>query len=236
MITKTLLISWFTALYLVPAANAASSCVLETQCFRRMIEIDGEQVWRNVCSGINEWTDEDRASPDLQISFCVVAIQSSNYSANNLARAFPFNQRGVAYYAKREYDRAIADFSVAIQIHPRYVIAYINRGNSYDRKGEYVSAIEDYSKAIEIDPQYALAYNNRGNSYKKKHDYDQAIADFDEAIRLSSQDAVAFHNRAITYAYKGQYDRAIDDLRQVLSIDPSNRWAKDNLNGLGAAQ
>ena len=55
---------------------------------------------------------------------------------------------------KGELDKAIADFSKAIEIDPKSAIAYNNRGWAYEGKKDYDRAIADYSKAIEIDPKY----------------------------------------------------------------------------------
>ena len=53
-----------------------------------------------------------------------------------------FNNRGVAYGKKSEFDNAIKDFDKAIQLQSDYVEAYYNRGNAYDKKGEFDSAIK----------------------------------------------------------------------------------------------
>ena len=39
--------------------------------------------------------------------------------------------RGHAYINKGDYDRAIADYTEAIRLDPKYAIAYGNRGKAY---------------------------------------------------------------------------------------------------------
>lgn len=68
--------------------------------------------------------------------------------------------RGIAYYAKGQYDQAVADYSTAIKANPRYEKAYFNRGNAYYAKGQYDEAIADYGKAIELNPKNPYAYYN----------------------------------------------------------------------------
>jgi serine/threonine-protein kinase len=71
-----------------------------------------------------------------------------------------YNNRGIAYAEKGQYDQAISDFNKAIEISPRYVQAYNNRGIIYRLKGQYGQAISDFNKTIEINPMDPQAYNN----------------------------------------------------------------------------
>ena len=81
--------------------------------------------------------------------------------------------------------KAIADYSEAIRLSPKYIQAYYNRGISYRKKGEFDKAIADYTEAIRLDPKEPDAYFNRGGAYEKKGDMEKAIADFDESCRLN---------------------------------------------------
>ena len=71
-----------------------------------------------------------------------------------------YNNRGIAYGEKGQYDQAISDFSKAIEINAGYDKAYNNRGIVYRLKGQYDQAISDFNKAIEINPRDAQTYNN----------------------------------------------------------------------------
>ena len=59
-----------------------------------------------------------------------------------------YNNRGLAYANKGEFNAAIQDYDKAIELNPQSADAYINRGNAYDEKGEFDTAIQDYNKAI----------------------------------------------------------------------------------------
>ena len=97
----------------------------------------------------------------------------------------PFNNRGNAYNAKGDRDRAIADFDEAIRLNPNNSNAFNNRGSAYNAKGDRDRAIVDYDKAIGINPGYAAAFYNRGNAYYAKGDRDRAVVDYDRAILLN---------------------------------------------------
>jgi tetratricopeptide (TPR) repeat protein len=50
-------------------------------------------------------------------------------------------------------DKAIDDFTKAIELKPGYAEAYYNRGQVWEEKGDYERGLADYSKAIEISPR-----------------------------------------------------------------------------------
>ena len=110
-----------------------------------------------------------------------------------------YYNRGVAYYKKGDYDRAIADNAKAIELNPGYAKAYGNRGVAFHTKGDYDRAILDYVKVIELDPDDARAYYNRGVAYYKKGDYNRAIADYTKAIALNPGYTKAYDARGVAY-------------------------------------
>jgi len=59
-----------------------------------------------------------------------------------------FNVRGLAYNAKGDSDRAIADFDQALRIDPKYSPALSNRGDTFQKKQNYDRAIADFDQAI----------------------------------------------------------------------------------------
>jgi tetratricopeptide (TPR) repeat protein len=95
-----------------------------------------------------------------------------------------YDDRGAAYKAKQDYDRAIADYSEAIKIDPEKSSYYYFRGDAYKAKQDYDRAIADYSEAIKIDPKYASAFYNRGLAKQRKGDNAGGRADIAAAKQL----------------------------------------------------
>ena len=102
-----------------------------------------------------------------------------------------YSNRGLAYYEKGDLDRAIADYSEAIRLDPKYAYAYNNRGNAYYDKGDHDRAIADYSEAIRLDPKYAQAYFNRGVAYLYAGRLPKALADLGQSSALNPKYAYA---------------------------------------------
>ena len=66
-----------------------------------------------------------KGDPDARIHGCTVLIQSGSYEREQLARIF--GQRGIAYHAKRQFERAVQDYDQAIPIYPRLAGFYNSR-------------------------------------------------------------------------------------------------------------
>ena len=93
--------------------------------------------------------------------------------------------KGVSYNNKGEYDKAIKEFTKALEINPKDATIYNVRGVAYYDKGQYDQAISDYNKAIEINPKYTDAYINRGITYfVKLENKAKGCADFKKACEL----------------------------------------------------
>ncbi len=139
-----------------------------------------------------------------------------------------YNNRGIAYRKKGQYDQAITDYTEAIRLQPDYAQAHYNRGNAYRKKGQYDQAITDYTEAIRLKPDSANAYNNRGYAYHNKGQHDQAITDYTESIRLEPDYAEAYYNRGTAYGNKGRYDQAITDYTEAIRLKPDYAEAYNN--------
>jgi tetratricopeptide (TPR) repeat protein len=127
--------------------------------------------------------------------------------------------RGNVFYKKKDYDKAISDFTEAIRLDPNYAQSYNNRGIAYAGNKEYDKAISDFTEAIRLNPNYAESYFNRGNAYDEE--YDKAISDYNKAIRLDPRYAKAYNNRGWAYHDKKDYDKAIGDCNEAIRLKPN---------------
>ena len=67
---------------------------------------------------------------------------------------------GNAYFGKKDYDHAIADYDKAIQINSNSTGFYRRRGVAYMEKGDFAQARRDIEKALQIDPNNQTAKDN----------------------------------------------------------------------------
>ena len=170
----------------------------------------------------------------VEIAFAACNSLISSATDTRLSLAIAYGRRGNAFHDKGEYDRAIADYTKAIEIDQKGLVAYNNRGIAYRAKGDNDSAIADYTRAIAIDPDFAGAYNNRGIAYRAKGDNDRAIAEHTSAIEIDPELASAYYNRALAYRAKDDNDNAIKDATVTIEINPRHAGAHFN-RGLARA-
>ena len=103
--------------------------------------------------------------------------------------AFPLDptvyyDRGWHYYQRKDYDRAIGEYSEAIRLEPGNATYYFARGVAYIVTKDYDKAISDFTETIRLEPSNGAAYHNRGIAYLELGENSQAQADFDKAKQL----------------------------------------------------
>jgi tetratricopeptide (TPR) repeat protein len=146
----------------------------------------------------------------------------------DIARALV--NRGAVYGQLGDSDKAIADYSVAVDL-PQAPVeaiarALVNRGAVYGQLGDSDKAIADYSAAVDLPQvpveQIARALVNRGAVYGQLGDSDKAIADYSAAIDLPQAPvediARALVNRGAVYGQLGDSDKAIADYSAAVDL------------------
>ena len=76
--------------------------------------------------------------------------------------ALAYSNRGTAWEAKQEYDRAIADYTEAIRLDPKHALAYNNRGIVWsEQEASTTRRSPTTPRPSGSTPSYAPAYNGR---------------------------------------------------------------------------
>jgi len=96
-------------------------------------------------------------------------------------------QEGVSYVNQRDYQRAIEEFNLALNLEPNYVNAYCGIGIAYLNRRKYKEAIEALKKAIALDSEKTIAYYLLGMAYEEIMNYGEAIAAWKKFLALSPE-------------------------------------------------
>lgn len=129
-----------------------------------------------------------------------------------------YNDRGLAYRDKGNYEQEIKDFSYAIELDDGYFMAYKNRGDSYFAKENYEPAIKDYNMVIKIKPDHKFAYLNRGVCYGRLNNDEQAMRDYTKALELDPNLFEANYNLGDIFLGKGDARQAIRYFNKAVEV------------------
>ncbi|WP_260446805.1 tetratricopeptide repeat-containing serine protease family protein [Nostoc sp. 2RC] len=124
-------------------------------------------------------------------------------------------------YDKGDFKGAIANYTTAIKLNPKYLDAYNNRGLARYNLGDFQGAIDDFNQALKINSKDADAYNNRGLARSALGDKKSAIADYNRAIEINPNYLLAYNNRGIARNSLDDSKNAIADFNQALKINPN---------------
>ncbi len=129
-------------------------------------------------------------------------------------------------YKAKTHQKALQHFDAAIQLDPKFALAYADAAEELLSLKRYSDAIPYYDRAIELRPADAGAYNDRGLAKSNLSNYYDAISDYSHAIELkkprngTSLDST-YENRAVAYSKVGNYDGAIEDYSSFTRYVPS---------------
>ena len=144
---------------------------------------------------------------DFFLAWVITTLVLHGYASNAAVKqkiAEDLLRKGYDCIQKGDYGCAIADFTKAIEIKPKFAEAYIGRGAAWHSKGDndgyvalergeilfdlsdYDCAIADFTKAIELNPKIAQAYDFRGDAWAQKGDIGQACTDWRRACEIGA--------------------------------------------------
>jgi len=160
---------------------------------------------------------ERQADFKVRLDACERMIAAGQAAGKDLAIALAV--RGEGFSQKRDYDKAIAAFSSAVQADPENMKILDARGWAYERKGQDDLAMADYNLALQKLPNLALAYNNRGTLFLRKGALQSALDDFNAALKYAPTLYFAHANRGRVLAMNKEFDAALADFAEAIRID-----------------
>ncbi len=119
-----------------------------------------------------------------------------------------------------DFDGEIADETRAIELDPKYAVAWADRGWARSRKDDWDGTIADSTRAIELKPGLAQAWSNRGLARGTKGDLDGEIADARKAIEIDPKLAHPWSHIAWAELQKGDTKAALADFDEAVKRLP----------------
>ena len=130
-----------------------------------------------------------------------------------------FRLRAQANALRHNDADAVADYSTAIKLEPKFAGHYVSRGMFQLTHGNTSKAIEDFTSAIKIDPKNPQAFNNLGMARVTTGELKLALDHFNQAIELDPKYISAYTNRSYALVKLDRRPDAMADLDRALKLD-----------------
>lgn len=160
-------------------------------------------------------------------------------------RSVDYFGRAMDFMMVKNPEKAITDFTRAIEASPKFALAYM--GRSYARymqlqidtqltddrpttgaakpgegmlkekktNFEINEIISDLNHVLELSPRNVYALFNKGNAYIIIQNYTEAITCYTEAIEVKPDFGEAYYNRGLMYLRMGNKERGVADLSKA---------------------
>ncbi|MEO7649042.1 MAG: tetratricopeptide repeat protein, partial [Bryobacteraceae bacterium] len=135
-------------------------------------------------------------------------------------------------------DRAITNFSSAVQQDPNYALAFAGLGEAYWWKARQTSdkhwakrAVENAERAVQLDSKLTVAHAKLGALYGYSGRPDDAIRELRQALQLDPSSAEAYRDLAKVYTTVGRYGEAETAYLEAIRHRPTD-WYGNLLLGI----
>lgn len=185
---------------------------------RAYVHLNLGLVWGGVWPGLeNEYLNKSEATRSAK-------------AIDNLTKAIELNkrlceaytQRGRCWSILKDYDKAIADDTTALQLDPEQTAAYFGRGVAYFARGDDKKSLDDvrksipdFDRVIDLNPQAPTGFYFRGLARTRTRELDKALSDLTKAIELEPRFVPAYEARAKLWEALGKGEQAKADLSKA---------------------
>ena len=161
-------------------------------------------------------------------------------------RKAKYLERGKAYLAEKNYEKAGIEFKNVAQIDPKDARAFLYLGEVAEKEKEWAKAFGNYKRAIELDPELikprtrlaqfylaqAAAEKRRESAEGEANAMGLAQEQVKEVLTRDSGNLEGLTLEASIWVQEGKKAEAIQQLEKVLSRDPGLQSAAGLLAGL----
>jgi serine/threonine-protein kinase len=184
--------------------------------FTRALEIDRNYGLAEAELGTAYWSKYESGKDKKFIpkarQACSKAVELGNAGASGHVCL------GVLENGAGNYEKAVDEFTRAIQLDPTSDVAYTGMGSAYERLGKLNDAEKTYQQVINLRPRYWKGYNQLGIFYFRQAQFDKGAAMFEKVTELTPDSFRGYANLGGLYLAEGKYEEAIKPLNESLRI------------------
>ncbi|CAN5286313.1 hypothetical protein BH11CYA1_BH11CYA1_43760 [soil metagenome] len=136
------------------------------------------------------------------------------------AEAIKHYNKGLEFHQSGFFEKAVAEYKLAIASNERLEQAYSNLGLIYISQKSYVLANEAFEKALFIKPNRPTSLNGLASVLFARGQVEPAIKKWQEAVAVDPKFASAYFNLGTAYESQKKYDEALKVYVKAVSIAP----------------
>ena len=146
------------------------------------------------------------------------STQQTNEFVNKPRTAQEFYNRGINKSQRKNFQKAIEDYSKAIELDANFIDAYLKRCEMRYKLGDNKGVLEDCSQVLRIDPGMAKAHYYQGRARYRLGYGQSAIDSYTQAIFQDRNYAQAYYYRALAYREQKDTFSALEDLNAAAKL------------------
>lgn len=183
--------------------------------------VDGDRVW------IRANGAGDSAVGWVQTSSAILLEDAVSFFTSQIRKNVndwdAYLRRAEAEHALNQREAALADYTRAIELHPREPFLYVRRGRHSQTMRACQEASMDFQEAVKLKPRWAEPYNLLAGVYAncpdpKYRDPQKVIDAIQRAIALDSGRHPTYLTvLALAYFQSGQVEKAVSTQKEALA-------------------
>lgn len=152
-----------------------------------------------------------------------IAVQGDNFGKAYYWRGMEWGDRAKS---QKDWQRAIEDFTKALELNPELTECYKYRGALYGITNQFDKSVADLTEYLKTQPNDAEYRFNRGLSYLKLNKPAEAVADMDQTLKDNPKFFQAYLTRSNAYMMLGDTVKGQADLKEYEARAASAQQAK----------
>jgi tetratricopeptide (TPR) repeat protein len=143
---------------------------------------------------------------ERRISGCTALIERRDPSIGDLSSVYAM--RALAYSLKGQYQVAISDYDIAINLRPDFAVALNNRAWAYFRWGKAATGLPDVEKSLQLSPTSPHSLDTRAHIKQALGEPKAALRDYTKAMFFGGAQMIKLYQCGLTEAghYRGEID------------------------------
>jgi tetratricopeptide (TPR) repeat protein len=130
-------------------------------------------------------------------------------------------KEGHTHYFSKKYKEALNAYEQAIQMDPKWILAYLYRATTLIKLRQYKKALSTYEQATSVDPHAAGVYSKKGDLLWKLNRYEEALEAYEQSLSLSANNQFVWFTKGALLLELGRNEGALLAFEQTTKLDPT---------------